>query len=387
VKGDKAILMCFKEDTGAFLWQIANDMPPAGVVTQAGPEGLLSTPAVEGDRLYYVTPAAEVVCAGTEGKVLWTRDLMNDFKVYPHYVAFCSPLVVGDLVYVVTGNGRAGGESDRPVPEPKAPSFVALNKKDGTVAWHDSSPGEDVMEGTWASPAYAEVDGKGEVIFPGGDGWLYSFAAGKEKKLLWKFDCNPKGSEFRPDSRGTRNYILSPVVHDRRVFTVVGQQPDNGPGVGHLWCVDVTKSGDISEELAKGRPNPNSGLVWHYGGAAAKGAGRDWSFGRSLGGCAVHDGLVYAAEWEGFLHCLDAGTGKPCWAEDFKANVWAAPLCVDGKVYLPDDAGAVHVFEQGKEKKALPPVEMGARMKAAAVVANGVLYVTTERRLFAIGVK
>jgi outer membrane protein assembly factor BamB len=387
VKGDKAVLMCFNEADGKFLWQITHDMPPEEVVTQAKPEGLLSTPTVEGDRLYYVTPAAEVVCAGTDGKVLWTRDLMKDYKVVPHYVAFCSPLVVGDLVYVVSGNGRRGGESDKPVPEPKAPSFVAVNKKDGTVAWHDNSPGEEVMEGTWASPAYAEVGGKGQVIFPGGDGWLYAFAAGKEKKLLWKFDCNPKGSEFRIDSKGTRNYLLAPVVHDNRVYVVVGQQPDNGPGVGHLWCVDATKSGDISEELEKGKPNPNKGVVWHYGGAAPKGQDRDYLFGRSISACAVHDGLVYAAEFEGFLHCLDAKTGEHYWAEDVKANIWSSPLWVDGKVYLPDDGGNVTVFEAGKEKKVAGKVDMEDGMKAAPVVANGTLYLVTGRRLYAIAGK
>jgi outer membrane protein assembly factor BamB len=387
VKGDKAVLMCFDEADGKFLWQIVHDMPPAEVVTQARPEGLLSAPAVEGDRLYYLTPAAQVVCASTAGKVLWTCDLMKTYNVYPYYVAFCSPLVAGDLVYVVTGNARAGGESDKPVPEPKAPSFVAVNKKDGTVAWHDNAPGENVMEGAWASPAYAEVKGKGQVIFPGGDGWLYAFAAGKEKKLLWKFDCNPKGSEFRTDSRGTRNYILTPVVHEGRVYAAVGQQPDNGPGAGHLWCVDATKTGDVSAELEKGKPNPNSGLVWHYGGAAPKGSERDWLFGRSISACAVHEGLAYAAEWEGLLHCLDARTGRQHWEEDFKANVWASPLWAGGRVYLPDDAGNVRIFRHGKEKKVLPPVDMEAGIKAAPVVANGVLYVTTDKRLFAIRAK
>jgi outer membrane protein assembly factor BamB len=232
VKGDRAVLMCFNEADGKFLWQIVHKMPPEDIVSGAGPEGLLSTPAVETDRLYYVTPGAEVICASTEGKVLWTLDLMKECKVYPQHVAFCSPLVVGDRVFVVTGNGRRGDDSNKPVPQPGAPSFVAINKTSGKVAWQDNSPGADIMEGQWNSPTYAEIEGKGQVIFPGGDGWLYALAPATGK-LIWKFDCNPKGSEFRTDSRGTRSYLMAaPVVCDGKVYIGTGQQPDNGPVSG-----------------------------------------------------------------------------------------------------------------------------------------------------------
>jgi outer membrane protein assembly factor BamB len=386
VKGDKAVLMCFRESDGQFLWQIAHDLGEPLIAATGRSEGLMSTPAVEGNRLYYVTPAAVVVYADTKGNVVWTLDMMKELKVSPCAAAFCSPLVAGDLVFVVTGNGKEYSALDKPVPEPKAPSFVAVRKKDGSVAWSDNSPGENIMDGTWTSPAYAEVNGKGQVIFPGGDGWLYAFEP-KEGKLIWKFDCNPKGSVFKTDSKGTRNYLMAPAVHGNRLYTAVGQQPDHGPGVGHLWCVDITKTGDLSEELEKGKPNPNSGVVWHYGGAAPKGADRDYLFGRSISTPAIHDGLVYAAELDGFLHCLDTGTGKELWQEDLKGAVWASPLCADGKVYVPDDGGNVHVFAQGKEKKLLNKIDMEDGIKAAPVVANGVLYLLTEKHLFAIAGK
>jgi outer membrane protein assembly factor BamB len=387
VTGNKAVLMCFREKDGQFLWQIAHDLPDTLQAAGGKDEGLLSTPAVDGDRLYYVTPGAELVCADTKGNVVWTLDMRKALKVSLNAAAFCSPLVAGDLVFAVTGNGKTFNELDKPVPEPKAPSFVAVDKKGGKVVWSDDSPGENIMDGTWASPAYADVKGKGQVIFPGGDGWLYAFEAGNKKKLLWKFDCNPKGSEFRTDSRGTRNYLMAPAVLGDRLYTAVGQQPDWGAGLSHVWCVDITKSGDVSEELEKGKANPNSGVVWHYGGPAPKGAERDWLFGRTICTCAVHDGLVYAAELDGFLHCLDAKTGNQLWEEDVKANVWASPLWVDGKVYLPDTSGTVHIFAHGKEKKEVAKVEMTGEMKAAPVVANGVLYLLTDKRLFAIAGK
>jgi len=91
----------------------------------------------------------------------------------------------------VTGNGREFGAPDKPPPEPKAPSFVAIDKKTGEVVWQDNSPGDKIMEGSWSNPLYVEVKGQAQVIFPGGDGWLYAFEP-KTGKLIWKFNCHPK---------------------------------------------------------------------------------------------------------------------------------------------------------------------------------------------------
>src|SRR5207248_9462003 len=57
------------------------------------------------------------------------------------------------------------------------------------------------LEGSWASPAYASPrGGRPQVLFPGGDGWLYSLDP-LSGKLIWKFDCNPKGAVFSHKDR------------------------------------------------------------------------------------------------------------------------------------------------------------------------------------------
>ena len=177
------------------------------------------------------------------------------------------------------------------------------------------------MEGTWSSPVYAEVNGKWQVIFPGGDGWLYAFEAGTGQETCLEIRLQSQGKQIRRrQPRHEASKAATLAVHDNRLYTAVGQQPDHGAGVGHVWCVDITKTGDVSEELEKGKPNPNSGLKWHFGGPLPKGSDREWSFGRSISGFAVHDGLVYTAEHEGFMHCLDAETGKELWQDDVKGN-------------------------------------------------------------------
>ena len=133
--------------------------------------------------------------------------------------------------------------------------------------------------------------------------------------------------------------------------------------------------------------NRNSGLVWHYGGAANKDSGRDYVFGRTISTCAVQDGLVYVAEMDGYLHCLDARTGQKYWEHDLKSEIWGSPYWVDGKVYLGNEDGDVYVFAHGKEKKQLAQIEMGRPIKTPAVAANGVLYIMTDTNLYAIAHK
>jgi outer membrane protein assembly factor BamB len=393
VKGDRGVVMCFKEDDGSFLWQVTHDK--LGDQDRDWPQqGVASTPVIDGGRAYYVSNKGELVCVDVltekpEGRVAWKLDMVEDLKVHPRYLANCSPLVVGDLVFTLTGNGI---DDTNKVPSPDAPDFLAVDKKTGKVVWKDSSPGKNIMEGQWSNPAFAEVNGKGQVIFPGGDGWLYSFEAASGKPV-WKFDCNPKDAVYKPGGRGDRSYLMAtPVVHNNKLYVGIGQNPDNGPGVGHLWCVDVTKTGDLTPADPTdpaAAANKNSGLIWHFGGAVKPrpASGRDYLFSRTLSTCAIADGLLYVADLEGFLYCLDAKTGAKHWDADLKAAIWGSPYVVDGKVYVGNDDGDLFIFAHDKVAKQLAKIEMEHPIKSTPVAVNGVLYILTDTHLFALAKK
>lgn len=406
IKGDKGILLCLNAADGKFLWQAVHDKLPNTQENDWPQQGVASSPAVDGNRVYYVSNRCELICADTEGfhdgkndgvqdeqhkdkihaDIVWRLDMMKEFNVYPHFLANCSPLVAGDLVYVVTGNGT---NDDGTSPSPEAPSFLAVDKASGKVAWKHTL-GTKILDGQWSNPALAVVNGQAQAIFPGGDGWLYGFDA-KSGNLIWRFDCNPKSSTWKPGGRGNRNYIMStPVVLDKKCYVAVGQNPDHGPGIGHLWCIDITKTGDISPVNDNFDPkadvNKKSGLVWHYGGAITPRpkSGRDNVFGRTLSTCAVHEGLLYIAELDGYLHCVDAKTGQKYWEHDLKAEVWGSPYYADGKVYLGTGDGDLCVFAAAKDKKLLAKIEMEHSIKTTPVAVGNVLYVQTDTRLFAL---
>ncbi|MBJ7302951.1 MAG: PQQ-binding-like beta-propeller repeat protein [Gemmataceae bacterium] len=401
--GDRGVIMCFNEADGSFLWQITHDKLPEPELNDWPKQGIGSYPAYDQKKIYYVSNRCELVCASTElaqGKtepaILWKIDMMKDLGVFPCFLAIGSPLVLGDNVFVVTANGVDPNQHKLPAPD--APSFIAVNKNTGKLAWKSSLPGKNIMEGQWSNPAAFTMNGKSQVIFPGGDGWVYSFEP-VSGALLWKFDCNPKGTEFKPGGRGNKSYIMAtPVIFEGRVYVGTGNNPDDGPGEGHFWCIDATKTPDnpekdLSPKDEKFDPkadiNKNSGLVWHYGGKVIPKPeqGREISFGRTLSTPAIHDGLIYLAELDGYLHCLDAKTGQKHWDHDLRDGTWASPYYVDGKVFIGTDSGDLYVFKHGKTKAEPTKIEMDQPIKGPVTVINGCLYVNTGTTLFAISGK
>lgn len=403
IKGDRGNLMCFRASDGRFLWQIVHDKLPAGRVNDWMEQGVCSSPLVEGDKVYYVSNRGEVICATTEGlsagnvgvkdeqykgvehgDIVWRLDMMKELAVFQHNMASCSPLLAGDTLMIITGNGH--DESHENIPSPQAPSFLGVDKKTGKVIWSSNLPGDKILHGQWSNPCYAVIGGVPQVIFCGGDSWMYGLDP-TNGKLLWKFDCNPKNSVYKLGGKGTKNEIIgTPVVYENKIYLAVGQDPEHGDGVGHIWCIDPAgKTGDISPKNdnfdPKAPENKGSGLVWHYGGTKEDG---ELKWHRSMSTAALHNGLMYICTLHGFVSCFDANTGQHYWTHDTLSNIWGSCYVVDGKVYIGTEEGDILVFAEGKELKLLAKNDMKGSVLSTPIVADGVLYVMTKNRLYAI---
>lgn len=432
---DLGCLLAFNEADGKFLWQHSSEKLPTGRVHDWPLQGICCAPLVEGDRLWFVTSRGEVACLDTEGfyddendgpfkeekstdkdeaDVIWYFNMMDKLRSSQHNMCSCSVTAVGDILFVNTSNGM--DESHINLPQPEAPSFFAMDKHTGDVLWSDNSPGRNILHGQWSSPAWGVLGGVPQVLFGGGDGWLYSFYGDRTEdgkpRLLWKFDCNPKDSKWALGGRATRNNIIAtPVVYEGLVYVAVGEDPEHGEGIGHLWCIDPTKRGDVSSELAfnvkdlktpiahrreqaviaeqgeVARPNPNSAAIWHYSEGDADGDGKtkfEETMHRTIGSCAIKNGLLYVADFCGLFHCLDAKTGKLHWTHDMLAASWGSPLIVDGKVYIGDEDGDITIVELSDKLNILGEINMGNSVYSTPIVANGTLYIANKDHVFAI---
>ncbi|MEW6236676.1 MAG: PQQ-binding-like beta-propeller repeat protein [Candidatus Omnitrophota bacterium] len=407
-KGDRGILLCLNEKDGAFLWQLS--------VPKLGPDpyldwpqtGLVSPVTVEGDRVYIVSNRDEVMCldidglsngndgpyrdegrhmglgegntievSATDADIIWLYDIPNQAGTYPHDGAHGSILIDGDFLYVNTSNGV--DNTHKKIRAPQGPSLIALDKKTGRLLARDQEGiGPNIFHSTWSSPALGEVNGRKLIFFGGGNGVVYAFEALDSMppegtvatlKKVWSFDCDltaPKENiheYLRNRKEGPSNIKGMPVFYENRVYIAVGGDIWWGKNKAWLKCIDATKRGDIT----------SSGLIW--------------SVDLRQHCCttpAIANGLVFIADCDGVVHCLDAKTGETYWTHETREEIWASPMVADGKVYIGTRQRNFLELTANREKKVISEIRLDSPIAGTATPANGALYVATMKTLYAL---
>lgn len=408
-KGDRGVLMCFNETDGAFQWQLVVPKITTSRYWDWPRAGICSPATVEGDRLYIVSNRGEVMCLDVDGladgndgpyrdearhatpagepvlplgpqdaDILWLYDMIGQLGVRQHDSAHCSILLDGRFLYVNTSNGV--DDTHKEIHAPEAPSLIVIDKTTGRLVARDVERiGPRVFHSTWSSPMLAEVDGQRRIYFAGGDGVLYGFEALREPpppgtvwplKRVWRFDPDPTAPkenvhQYNSNRRISPTNIKSiPVFHDGRIFLTGGGDLWWGKNESWLWCIDPRGEGDRTD----------TALIWK------RRLGN-----HTMASPAVAQGLAFAADCDGLLHCFDAQTGEPLWSFQANGAFWASPLIADGRVYTTTRRGYVYVFALGRRQRLLHSVKLDSPVSATPVAANGRLYLASMRRLYALG--
>ncbi len=407
------LVMCLKEETGELVWQLPVPRYREGVKAPFHFNhwkcGICSTPAFDEKYLYIVGSRGDILCLdqlgqanGNEGPfmaeaaymgipkeaeyalttedgdIIWAYNLIKRLGVVPHDVCGSSPLLYGNHLYVCTSNGQDNKHAK--IANPEAPSLIVLDKNTGELLATDGGLfGERLFHGNWSSPALATFKGRDTILFSGGDGVMYAFEpigvnstsdAVQDLKIIWQYDCNPSDYRMkdgvpipcstwnRKRKDGPSELIASPAVYKDRVYVGIGQSPVHGRGQGIMSCID---------------------------GVTGKRIWENRTVDRTLATVEIHDGLCYVPDITGRLHCLDAETGETVWMHDLNDIVWSCSAkVIDDKIYVGTvNKRWLYVFKAGREKKLLHQT----KLKGVAItptVQNGVLYLATQKNLFAI---
>jgi len=350
------------DTSGRVLWQARHPSLNSRVHDYGQP--IHSVACFDGSRAYYVSNRGELMCVNLEGSrkgsnnqpltsadgrraeeadVVWKIDMMKDLGVFKRDWSdvgnpLSSPIIIGDLVFCVTGHGVPPGASGETRADPKPPSFLAVQKMTGKVAWSSNAPNAGIIFSQWSSPVQARVNGADQVIFPGGDGILYGFEPATGR-LLWKLDCNPPGAldPFReriPRERQAEarcGFVAMPIVHGTKLYVSLNENFES-PQPHPLLAIDLAAPG--------GQPK----LSWQFGDPAFKG---------TMVSAAVDNGLVFVTGNDGMLFALDEKSGRECWrarCESDARNLYASPVIYRGRVYAGGES-AITVFEAARERK------------------------------------
>ena len=186
-------LVCFNQADGKQLWKTKTG--PAYNEGQPNWQSSRSTPTVDGDRVYVITPLGMLICCKTTGEELWRHDLKKDFegKKAEGWGYSESVTIDGDKL-VCTPGGPTN-------------TMVALDKITGEKRWsaarpktavpatrRSSSPTSAARASTCNPPAAAAMG-----------------VRASDGKLLWTFDIDK-----------TTAVIPTPIVRDDLVFFDAG---------------------------------------------------------------------------------------------------------------------------------------------------------------------
>ncbi len=187
------IVRALDRATGRELWKA--DWPGSMEVpfmAKRNGDWIRSTPAYDGESLYVAGMRDVLVCIDSKtGKQRWRVDFVEQFKApLPDFGFVCSPLVMGDFVYVQAGAG-----------------FCKLDKQTGNVVWRVLEDMGGMFGSAFSSPIYATLGGKPQLVVQ-----TRMKLAGVEQdsgKVLW--------SEDIPAMLGMN--IVTPTVLGNRIFT------------------------------------------------------------------------------------------------------------------------------------------------------------------------
>ena len=298
-----------------------------------------SSPAVVGDRIYFVARDGHFYCISTAGKPVWRRDTGGLHGA-------SSPTVVDGRIYVSPGAFKT--------------DFICLRAENGEILWRTPSEGlpaegdrpQKIPQFSYTSPALF-----GNRIYIAATNGIFYALNTQSGAIDWKFNTNGIVYYFSPSLSQGRLYVAGGEL-DPNLYAV-----DLNTG-NPIWTftADHTKSFFISSPAASndtvyiGMGVPDQVI---YAVNATTGKER-WRFKTGFSTTqgftsspSVAGGLITVgagpehkdAEISGRFFVIDAKTGKPRWSDKLAAPVIASPAISGHRVFVGTMDGTMVAYE------------------------------------------
>lgn len=94
--------------------------------------------------------------------------------------------------------------------------------------------------------------------------------------------------------------------------------------------------------------------------------------------------MIFIATTYGVLGCFDAKTGDQYWEEEFGQGFYGSPMIADGKVYVMDRGGTMHIYKLDKTPVKLGSPVLGEKSVVTPAFTDGTIYLRGEQFLYCI---
>lgn len=353
---NQARLSCLDARGGEFQWKFEYPTDYRDRYSYNG--GPRCCPIIDEERVYLHGVEGMLHCLSVkDGSVLWKVDTKKDFGFVQNFFGVGStPVIEGDLLIVMVGGSPATSERiDFSEIKPNGSAVVAFDKRSGKVKY---KIGDDLA--SYSGPTLATIEGRR---------WCFTLC----RAGLLAFEPQSGKVDFhfawRSDDYESVNAAYPVVVGDQVLITET-----YGPGAA----------------LLKVKPGGYE-VVWTDAKKFKKSMQCHWMT------PIHHDGYLYGCsgrhDRNALLRCIELATGKEMWSvpDLNRTNL----LMIDGHFVCQGEEGKLRLikvdpnkFEEVSVAELLDPRTEQPLLEnpcwAAPVVANGLMYLRSEKRLVCV---
>ena len=322
---------CLDSATGVERWRQAIGMSASAKHQKSS--WASSTPTTDGQKVFATFADDEdylVSAYDMDGVLLWRKNIGPYFS---QHGLGASPIVFEDMVIV-------------PNDQDGASAIYAFDKETGRTLWSTLRP---IAVTSYATPILYQPEGGDAQLICSSEAAGISALDAYTGRHLWSTDPLPARS------------VSSPVLFGGAILQTCG-----GGGQGkELLAVRPPNGTESSPSQAFKRER-----VLPY-----------------VPTPIFFEGHLYLWNDNGVVSCANAETGENIWTERIGGNYSGSPICVDGKIYILDEAGEAVVIAASPEYRLLGKSPVGEGSHSTPAVAQGAMYLRTFRHVACLPAK
>jgi len=328
---DRLHVLCFRAADGQQLWH-RQFWATGRTLCHPKMCNATPTPASDGSRVFALFSSNDLVCLDHVGNLQWFRGLTYDYQNASNSLGMASSPVVVDETLVVQVENLSQSLA------------LGIDTQTGANRWKKNRP----AAANWTSA----------VLLPSGEGNRFSAVLQTATGLL---AVEPRSGEelWRYDQPCAT--IPSATIDGQAIYV---------PSAG-ITRLDATgENGSLKVAWQSGKLNPSTPSP------------------------LVYQGKVYALGGAGVLTCADAADGKVLWQLRLQVQLGdrttsgeftSTPVAAGGHLYLFNEQGVALVIDvRGERGEIVSTRDFGETILASPAVANGALYVRSDKHLWKI---